>query len=313
MDHKIKLVARKTGLSPHLIRIWERRYGAVKPKRTPAGHRLYSDEDIERLILLRRATLAGESIGRIANLPLKTLVELVSDISLIEADSVRLRDRKDTGPEYYLGLCIEAVNNLDASTLESRLLSASIALGQRVFLDEVLQPLLVKTGDLWNDGSLRVAHEHLASAVIRSLLGNMIVSSATDLNAPLLLSTTPVGQLHEFGALMASVAAISIGWQSIYLGPNLPAEDIATAARQRKADLLALSIIYPPDDPRIHLELKKLSNLLDENCRIIVGGQAADGYTAILSEIDAIKVKNLADFKSRLVEIRKNRLKKDIN
>ena len=71
-----------TGLSPHLIRIWEKRYGAVAPKRTATNRRLYSDAEIERLNLLRLATAAGHSIGNIAKLPLRRLKSLVAKAEL---------------------------------------------------------------------------------------------------------------------------------------------------------------------------------------------------------------------------------------
>jgi DNA-binding transcriptional MerR regulator len=76
--HSIKAVSRRTGLSPHVIRIWEKRYGAVEPRRTSTNRRLYSDAEIERLNSLRLATAAGHSIGNIATLPLRQLNSLVA-------------------------------------------------------------------------------------------------------------------------------------------------------------------------------------------------------------------------------------------
>ena len=80
--HSIKTASRMTGLSAHLIRIWEKRYGAVAPKRTATNRRLYSDDEIERLNLLRLATAAGHSIGNIAKLPLARLKSLVAKAEL---------------------------------------------------------------------------------------------------------------------------------------------------------------------------------------------------------------------------------------
>jgi methanogenic corrinoid protein MtbC1 len=278
----------------------------VKPARTPSGHRLYSDEDIERLILLHRATVAGESIGQIANLSRLDLALLAAD-SESEADTARSRPAAATdsrNARYHLDLCVEAIRNLDAANLEARLLRASIALGQQVFLEQVLQPLLVHTGEQWDNGHLKVSHEHLASAVIRSLLGSMVVASPSDIKGPVLLSTTPTGQLHEFGALMASVTAASLGWQAVYLGPNLPAEDIVAAVNQRKARALAISIVYPSDDPHLNLELKKLARSLDDNVRILAGGRSVESYANVLNEIGATRVTNLGDLRVKLVKIR---------
>ncbi|MFH2050431.1 MAG: MerR family transcriptional regulator [bacterium] len=310
--HTMKVVAKRTGLSPHLIRIWEKRYGAVNPKRTDSGHRLYSDENIERLILLQRATHTGEAIGQIAKLPDEELFKLgigINDEQENLTSTSTLSQNQNV--EYHLNLCLEAVNNLDSINLEVRLLRASITLGQQLFLEKVLQPLLTKTGELWNDGSLKVAHEHLASAVIRSMLGSMIVTSSGTVTGPILISTTPSGQLHEFGALMASVTAASIGWQAIYLGPNIPAEDIAAAAISKKARAVALSLVYPSDDPYIQLELKKLAKMVTSNTQIIVGGRSSETYENTIKEIGAIMVTDLGDLKEKLISLRdenKNRI-----
>jgi DNA-binding transcriptional MerR regulator/methylmalonyl-CoA mutase cobalamin-binding subunit len=302
--HQMKIVARRTGLSPHLIRIWERRYQAVTPERTQTGRRLYSEEDIERLILLRQATKAGETISQIANLPREELARLVAASTDLNpaADSPPIID--DNQAEYHLNQGIEMVRNLDSANLEARLLRASVVLGQQVFLEKVLQPLLVKTGDMWSDGSLKVAHEHLASAVIRSLLGSMFVTMRSEDSGPLILTTTPIGQLHEFGALMVSVIASSIGWRTMYLGPNLPTEDIAAAVAQRQASAVAISIVYPPDDPHLELELKKLHRMLGDKTQILVGGRSVRAYEKTLKEIEALVVTDLADLKVKLNNLR---------
>jgi DNA-binding transcriptional MerR regulator/methylmalonyl-CoA mutase cobalamin-binding subunit len=281
--------------------MWEKRYGAVVPARTPTGHRLYTDEDIERLVLLSRATAAGESIGQIATLSREELARLVPPEELQRSASGQA---EQADFEYHLKLCQEAVENLDSTGLEARLLRASLSLGQQVFLEKVLHPLLQRTGDLWANGTLKVAHEHLASAVTRSLLGTMVVSGHNHGTGPIILCTTPSGQLHEFGALMAAVTAVSLGWQADYLGPNLPAEDIAAAVNQRRAAAVALSIAYPPDDDHLHLELRKLRQYLDDSIVLFAGGHAARAYRKTLAEIGAIRVEDLAGLRKRLTQSR---------
>jgi methylmalonyl-CoA mutase cobalamin-binding subunit len=110
---------------------------------------------------------------------------------------------------------------------------------------------------------------------------------------PLLIVTTPPGQLHEFGALMAAATAVENGWEVVYLGPNLPAEEIAAAARQRGADAVALSIIYPSGDPRLRREMHRLRQFLGPDIPILVGGRAAAAYRETLSEIRAVHLADL--------------------
>ncbi|HOE28039.1 MAG TPA: MerR family transcriptional regulator [candidate division Zixibacteria bacterium] len=290
--YPIRVVAAKTGLSAHLIRMWERRYGAVEPSRTNTRRRLYSESDVRRLTLLRRATQAGAAIGQIATLPEDDLESLVASYEQLGA----VRGAGAPGPPapgYFVRLALEAVADLDARRLESVLLQASVALGRIVLLQEVVMPLLDRVGTEWSGGRLKIAHEHLASSTLRSFLGHLAETAAAEQDAPLLLTTTPAGQVHEFGALVSTVAAASVGWRTAFLGPNLPAEDIAGAARQTSARAVALSIIYPPDDARLADELRTLRRLLDPAVRIIVGGRSKDGYRRTLAEIGALAVDNL--------------------
>ncbi|MFH2035244.1 MAG: MerR family transcriptional regulator [Candidatus Zixiibacteriota bacterium] len=298
----IRVVAKRTGMSPHLIRMWEKRYNAVSPKKTKSGQRLYTDEEIKRLVLLSKATKEGQSISQIANLSLDQLMELIPekemtpDIAIINTN---------INIEQYLNLSLQAMKNLDAVGLETRLLRATVNLGPVVFMKKLLYPLLEQTGEMWADGRLKVAHEHLASAVIRSLLGSMYTSGVPNAKAPLLISTTPQGQLHEFGALMALVSAAILGWNTIYLGPNLPAEDIVKAANDRNAKAIALSIVYPAYDPYLALELQKIYDLTNGNTPLIIGGRSAKSYGKIMSQIKAIVVSDLEDLKNKLKSIHK--------
>ena len=110
IGYPIRVAARRTGLKQDAIRAWERRYGAVAPSRSEGRHRLYSEEDIRRLQLLRRATEAGHSISRIATLDELALVEL------LEADTQDREDpahRPSARGNPYLAACLEALPDLD--------------------------------------------------------------------------------------------------------------------------------------------------------------------------------------------------------
>jgi DNA-binding transcriptional MerR regulator/methylmalonyl-CoA mutase cobalamin-binding subunit len=301
--HPIKVVALRTGLSPHVIRIWERRYKAVTPDRTPTNRRTYSDRDIDRLILLKHATEAGESIGQIAGLSDDELRELVKISVEYPPSAISLNNKSGKTAEY-LERCLKAAMDLDSDDLEKILLAASSELTQPVLLEGVLEPLMLKIGDYWREGKLRVVHEHMASAIIRTFLGNMIGAYKPSQSAPILIVTTPSGQNHEFGALMSAITAFSAGWRAVYLGPNIPAEEIANAVQRAKADAVALSIIYPADDPHLATELRKLRNMLGDKIAIFVGGRSKDSYSEILQQIGVIMVENLAELSTRLETIR---------
>jgi DNA-binding transcriptional MerR regulator/methylmalonyl-CoA mutase cobalamin-binding subunit len=300
--HSIRIVARRTGLTSHAIRVWEKRYGAVTPTRTPTNRRVYSDADIERLQLLRRATLAGHSIGRIAKLPTGRLHDLLAaDEPLTPAPSKAIGARSaDLAPPSILTACIRACEDLDAMSLEEVLTRAAVNCSKMVFIEQVIVPLMHRIGDLWHEGVLRAAHEHLASAVVRTLLGSLSRGFAPVASAPALVVATPTGQMHELGALIVAVTAASDGWRVSYLGPSLPAEEIAGAAHQSGARAVALSLIYPADDPYLNGELSTLRRGLADGVLVMVGGQAAGAYENAFNEIGALWVKDLADLRRQL-------------
>jgi methylmalonyl-CoA mutase cobalamin-binding subunit len=113
--------------------------------------------------------------------------------------------------------------------------------------------------------------------------------------------------LHELGALLAGFAAANVGWNVKYLGASLPAAEIAGAARQTRARAVALSLVYPEDDPRLEQELVLLRELVSADVAIVVGGRAADAYKAPLKRIRAIVCADVKEFSRVLDDLRRGR------
>ncbi len=298
----IKAAARRTGLSPHVIRIWEKRYGAVRPERTPTNRRLYTEAQIERLTLLKGLTEQGHSIGQVAQLPVERLRELAA-----EGSSPGAGRAEDPVSSPFLEECLAAVKALDARSLEGALKRGAVALGGQGLLQAVIAPLVQAIGDLWRQGALTAAHEHFASAVIRIFLGHAAQPFVGSESAPGVVVATPVGQLHELGALLAGAAAAHLGWKVTYLGASLPAAEIAGAARQSQARAVALSLVYPEDDPRLEGELRRLRESLPAHVALVVGGRAAPAYRAALAAVNAHAVEDLAQLGEVLDTLRQGR------
>ncbi len=307
--HPIKVVVRRTGLSPHVIRVWEKRYQAVEPMRTDTNRRRYSDEDIERLLLLQRATHTGRSIGQIAHLPTDRLRDLVHEDEAASQPLASLAPAVDAsgGPEgtpSYIDDCLTAIRQLDGSELERILMQARVDLSQPIFIERLAVPLMETIGELWREGSLRIMHEHLASSVMRTIFGGLTASMHMSAVAPKIVVTTPVGQWHEIGALIVASIAESEGWQVVYLGVNLPAEEIAAAAQQCHAKVVALSMVHPADDPHVADELLKLRRYLQRDVEILAGGRGSHGYNAVLETIGAAQVPDLVGLRNYLETLR---------
>lgn len=301
----INAVVRRTGLSAHVIRIWEKRYDAVEPTRTATNRRLYSDEQVERLMLLREITQAGQSIGYVAKLPTEQLKQLAAASFPSKGTHAPRLSTTAAGSSSFFEDCIAAVKALDSRALEKGLKEAETALGAQGMLQRVAAPLAQTIGTLWRDGTITAAHEHFASAVLRTYLAQAARPFASGANEPVLIVATPAGQLHELGALLVAALAANLGWHVTYLGASLPAPEIAGAAKQNRARAVALSLVYPEDDPRMEGELTRLHELLPPEIKLIVGGRAVGAYQETLRKIRALQATDLTHLCSALDELRK--------
>lgn len=307
MKHGIKAVSKRTGLSPHVIRIWEKRYGAVQPSRTETNRRLYSDEEVERLDLLHQATLAGHNISQAARLTTEKLRELLMGAPSGGGELIHRAEVTPRAPvpaTHAVAECLERVRALDANGLDESLHRLVVQFGQMGFLNRVAAPLSQEVGELWRRGEITAAHEHFLSAALRTFLGRTARQFAPGENAPVLLVATPAGQLHELGAVMVHAAAANLGWRVTYLGVNLPAAEIAGAAIQNRARAVALSIVYPEDDPNLAGELNSLRRYLPSEVRILAGGRACEAYREVLNRIGARQIADLSELGGALDELR---------
>lgn len=303
--HPIQIAADRSGLSAHVIRVWEKRYGAVTPTRTATNRRLYADEHIERLRLLRQLTELGHAIGYIARQPTEQLRGLLNHATGTQAAAAPTA-AAEPAPTALLAKALAAVEQMDAEALATVLRQAEVRLGHQGVLQRVIAPLAQTLGARWREGRITAAHEHFATAVLRLFLGHAARPLASTPAGPTLLVATPTGQLHELGALLAGAFAANLGWRIVYLGASLAAAEIAGAARQCQARAVALSLVYPEDDPELPAELARLRTLLPET-PVIVGGRAASAYRETLDRIGAHPATDLDTLGTFLDQLRQPR------
>jgi DNA-binding transcriptional MerR regulator len=231
-SYPLRTAARLTGLSPHLLRAWESRYGVVDPLRTLGGARRYRAADLDRLRLLKAATESGHRIGSLAGLSNHQLAQLGAPAEKTP------RDRLDQ--------ILTAFDAFDAAEAQ-RLLSLQLsALGAVPFALDVAMPLLREVGERWADRRMGIACEHLATAVLRSLLGAALQPSVSALLGARVVFATLEGERHELGLLLAALAAMGAGANPVYLGPQVPVADLLHAVSRSGAAALALSFVAPP-------------------------------------------------------------------
>jgi MerR family transcriptional regulator, light-induced transcriptional regulator len=306
-QYLISTVSKRSGVKSDLVRAWERRYQAVTPTRTAGGHRVYTDQDIARLKLLNQATSNGHSISQIAQFSLsdlKTLLKDESDTTPISyTHAVNAKRNLSHLAEDYIEKCYAAVLAFDAKLLESHFENAIVELGSEAFIEHLLTPLLTQIGKSWKEGELRPVHEHMALSVIRSLTYILRNNNPSPPNAPRMIVTTPMGQLHELGAMLAAIMAEFSGWQVTYLGADLPAEEIAMAVKYVDAQALTISLSFASDDHIVQKELRRLKKLIGNDVALIVGGRAAYHFQGLLSEIGVLTIHSYQHFREILKEL----------
>jgi MerR family transcriptional regulator, light-induced transcriptional regulator len=303
--HPIGVVVERTGLSQDVLRVWERRYRAVEPSRGEGGHRLYSDDDIARLRLLSAATAAGRSIGQVAPLSTDELSRMVQEDATARLDpvrsAVRHRDISRRAPTLdVVDQAHELSAKLDAVELEHVLRRAVAQFGVTAFIEDVASPLLRRIGEDWHAGRLSIAQEHLASSTVHDIIMEAMRSMARRSASATVLVATPAGERHAIGAALVGAAAAADGWGVLYLGTDVPATDIAAAAKATKAAVVAMSVTYVHDRGRTLEEIRSLRDLLPPTVTLVVGGAGATGIALDVAAAGVRVGVTLADLRDTL-------------
>ena len=282
-SYPIRAVARITGLSIDTLRAWERRYEAVAPTRGDRG-RLYKDADVDRLKQLAALVERGHAIGTIAGLSKGELTRLLDG-----SDALATGREQITAAD--LTALLRALDRYDLPAVESDLARHAAVLPTRELVFAVILPLLRELGDRWEAGTLSPAQEHLVSAIVRSTLGGLLRSIGTRDGSPRVIFATPAGERHELCLLCAAVLAAAAGYGVLYLGPDLPAADIAHAVKTSAAQSVVLGATSAGAVARA--EAKRLASLLSDMDLWIGGPQAvalaeAIGYGQTVTTLEEL-------------------------
>lgn len=259
--YPIRSAARLTRLSIDTLRAWEKRYGVVQPARDK-GVRLYSDADVERLSLLREALEQGHSIGQVAGLPNKDL------IALSRRKAAGRRISLDERPTETI---LQAVDSYDYATANRELARLASLMSPRDLIHTIALPLMRIVGDRWHEQTIRIAQEHIVSQLLTNLLGAMIRIYASFQPPARIMTATLSDDLHEFGILAAAMLSTGAGLGVTHLGANLPAKEIAYAAKRSRADVVLISITNLQDRMLREEQLRTLRASVATNVEIWVG------------------------------------------
>jgi methanogenic corrinoid protein MtbC1 len=269
--YPLRTVAAMTGLTPDLIRAWEKRYQVVAPIRGARGARLYTAGDVAHLRLLARAVGGGRAIGDVAALRPTVLEKLVAQKS---PDGQELGSPQTIpSREQFVEQILERLERFDDAAVTRLLGDAVVGLGARSFAYEVAVPLVHRAGTLWAEGELPMAAEHLLTATLRNLLGGLM-QRRVQAGPPLLL-TTPAGERHEIGLLLFGLLALDAGVNVVNLGVDLPAAEIVEAAKQKRARVVGLSVVANENHAQAVREIRAIHRALPADAELWLGGADA--------------------------------------
>jgi len=258
-------VERETGLSKDTLRVWERRYGFPAPARNMNDERVYPEDQIQRLRIIRRLLDAGFRPGRIVGLPLEQLSAVLAPVPTIGATDA------DDWPQRALQL----IKSHRADTLRQQLVQLLLQLGLRQFILDVIVPLNALIGNAWLQGAIEIFEEHLYTEQVLNLLQHALGAIPSSSQAPRVLLTTLPGEEHQLGMLMAHAFFAIEGAQCVSLGTQTPPSDILKAADAHRVDIVGLSCTAASPARATQLQLSTLRENLIARVELWVGGNVA--------------------------------------
>lgn len=259
IPYRIGVVSKLTGIHTDTLRAWERRYAAVTPKRGDGPNRTYDRADIARLILLRRAVDRGHAIGTIASFSDQRLRTLLGE-----------QPGSGASPLALITPVLEALYEFNYASMSEQLRRFAVMMDSGELVRQLVLPLMREVGERWHRGEISIAQEHMITSLTEQLLGTLLGMHRPNREATRLIFSTPAGHWHSVGILAAALLAAGCGLSPIYLGPNLPAKEIARAARRSgsRAVVVQLSDVSTSTEEQV----RDLRRSLPHKVELWIGG-----------------------------------------
>jgi MerR family transcriptional regulator, light-induced transcriptional regulator len=261
----IGAIAHEIGLTKDTLRVWERRYGFPKPMRSSGGERLYPQEQVTKLRLVKRLLDAGHRPSKV--LPLtSTVLQHMAQESGVGQDA----------PDAELDKLVELLRLGRYDDFRFELLRRATREGLERFVLDVAAPLSARVGNAWAAGTLQVYHEHLFSEAIQVTLRSLLRPLSDALRGrgahPRVLLTTLPGEAHGLGILMAEAMLALADCECIGLGTQTPQQEIAAAVTAHDVEIVALSFSSSMPAQAVANGIADLRNALPARVGIWTGG-----------------------------------------
>lgn len=238
--YTIKAVSTQTGIRSVTIRAWENRYGLLKPQRSNNRYRLYSEKDVAILRWVKSQVDQGTTISNVVQ-DLNIIIGRGDFPEVLPAITPRVNSYQPVPPAQIADQLYRAMARQDEPASNELLKQATAMYDLTTVCMEVIGASLVKIGEAWHQGEMRITVQHFASNYLQSRLVSLLQAYPGRRGSPLILTACAPEETHEIPALMLSVVLSHRGYRVEYLGPDLPVEDLVNYARQEKAAMLCMS------------------------------------------------------------------------
>ena len=253
---RIGELSRRVGVSEHVLRAWESRYGLVRPVRSPGGFRLYSDGDEQRVRRMQLHLGRGLRAAEAARAAIADGQRLGgSSAAARRSDQTDLPDLTARGVD--LRMALDALDEPAAQAVLDRLM-ADYTLAAT--LREVVVPYLRELGERWANGEVTITQEHFASNVIRGRLAGLARGWGNG-DGPRAVLACPPGELHDLPLLVFGIILNRCGWRVDFFGANTPMGEVIDGARRSPPDLVVVAATVPDHLTAIHADLARLADV----------------------------------------------------
>ncbi|MDT3778062.1 MerR family transcriptional regulator [Nitrospira sp. MA-1] len=276
--YRIHRFSKLTGLSPHVIRAWERRYGLVNPVRGDNRYRLYTDDDVVLFRYLKSQIDQGLSIGELSVQGREHLQE--------QAQRVFVETHREPPPSERLVTDLsQALEENDRVGFERKLNGALAVIPFEEALHRFLLPLQERVGQLWHDGKLGVGQEHYASNQVKQKIFSALNHFQTSDVGPVVVIACPTNEWHEVAAMTAAYVCRARGCRVHYLGANLPIPELAAYCDRNRPTCVLLSVTMMESSEEALALAQEIAGTIVPLTPVGLGGQAIQAHAeAFLQE-----------------------------
>jgi MerR family transcriptional regulator, light-induced transcriptional regulator len=266
IQYSINELESLTGIKAHTIRIWEKRYGLLKPERTGTNIRHYSNDELRRLINVTALYNGGMKISHIVELSENEVNEKINELIATS------QSEQTTLYEPYIGNLIAASLSFDELSFEKNFSNAILRYGLLNTYQFILLPMLQRIGILWASQKMNPGQEHFISSLILQKIYSAIdgLQPSTESKEKWLLFL-PQHEFHEIGLLIADYLLRNAGKKVIYLGPRVPYEALVQTAQVNNPTHLMLVIVRNQTVEELQEYLDKLAKDF-KGLKIIIAG-----------------------------------------